>query len=79
MTRIHHSANKKLYYDKENDKLFERNELTIRYFMVGTSEFVGITQEEVPSVYKGKPWQLLTPRIGERVRLNEQQTFRRWW
>ena len=28
---------------------------------------------------KGQPWQLLTPRIGEPIRLNEQQTFEKWW
>ncbi|MBR1472930.1 MAG: hypothetical protein IJ602_01580 [Paludibacteraceae bacterium] len=38
--------------------------------------------EPLDSIYahaQGKSWQLLTPRIGERVRLNEQQTFRKWW
>lgn len=28
---------------------------------------------------KGQPWQLLTPRIGEPIRLNEQQMFDKWW
>lgn len=28
---------------------------------------------------KGQPWQLLTPRIGEPVRLTEQQSFNKWW
>lgn len=38
--------------------------------------------EPLDSIYvhaKGKPWQLLTPRIGEQVKLNEQQTFSKWW
>ncbi|MBQ8486529.1 MAG: MBL fold metallo-hydrolase [Prevotella sp.] len=38
--------------------------------------------EPLDSIYehaKGQPWQLLTPRIGEPIRLNEQQTFEKWW
>ena len=38
--------------------------------------------EPLDSIYaaaKGQPWQLLTPRIGEQVRLDEQQTFSKWW
>ena len=38
--------------------------------------------EPLDSIYtaaKGQPWQLLTPRIGEQVRLDEQQTFGKWW
>ena len=38
--------------------------------------------EPLDSIYehaKGQPWQLLTPRIGEQVKLNEQQTFSKWW
>ena len=38
--------------------------------------------EPLDSIYahaQGKSWQLLTPRIGEQVRLNEQQTFSNWW
>lgn len=38
--------------------------------------------EPLDSIYehaKGQPWQLLTPRIGEPVRLGEQQTFTKWW
>lgn len=28
---------------------------------------------------KGQPWTLLTPRIGDRIDLTQQQTFRKWW
>ena len=38
--------------------------------------------EPLDSIYvaaKGQSWQLLTPRIGEQVRLDEQQTFSKWW
>ena len=38
--------------------------------------------EPLDSIYahaQGKSWQLLTPRIGEQVKLNEQQTFSNWW
>ncbi|MBQ9665767.1 MAG: MBL fold metallo-hydrolase [Bacteroidaceae bacterium] len=28
---------------------------------------------------KGQPWQLLTPRIGEPILLDEQQKFEKWW
>ena len=38
--------------------------------------------EPLDSIYehaKGQPWQLLTPRIGEPIGLDEQQTFRKWW
>lgn len=38
--------------------------------------------EPLDSIYahaQGKSWQLLTPRIGEQVRLNEQQIFSNWW
>ena len=38
--------------------------------------------EPLDSIYehaKGQPWQLLTPRIGEPIRLNEQQSFGKWW
>ena len=38
--------------------------------------------EPLDSIYanaKGKDWQLLTPRIGEPVRLAERQTFSKWW
>jgi hypothetical protein len=38
--------------------------------------------EPLDSIYanaQGKSWQLLTPRIGEQVRLNEQQAFSKWW
>lgn len=28
---------------------------------------------------QGQPWQLLTPRIGEPIRLLQQQTFEKWW
>lgn len=38
--------------------------------------------EPLDSIYehaKGQPWQLLTPRIGEPILLNEQQTFEKWW
>ena len=38
--------------------------------------------EPLDSIYehaKGQPWQLLTPRIGEPIGLDEQQTSRKWW
>ena len=40
--------------------------------------------EPLDSIYAhahapGQSWQLLTPRIGEQVRLDEQQTFSKWW
>ena len=38
--------------------------------------------EPLDSIYehaKGQPWQLLTPRIGEPIRLNEKQRFEKWW
>ena len=28
---------------------------------------------------QGQPWQLLTPRIGEPIRLDEEQRFEKWW
>ena len=28
---------------------------------------------------EGKPWELLTPRIGEVVYLDSTQTFEKWW
>ena len=38
--------------------------------------------EPLDSIYehaKGQPWHLLTPRIGEQIRLDEHQTFQKWW
>ncbi|MBQ7421386.1 MAG: MBL fold metallo-hydrolase [Prevotella sp.] len=38
--------------------------------------------EPLDSIYahaKGKSWQLLTPRIGERIELDRQQEFKKWW
>ena len=38
--------------------------------------------EPLDSIYehvKGQPWQLLTPRIGEQIQLEEHQRFEKWW
>lgn len=38
--------------------------------------------EPLDSIYehtKGQTWQLLTPRIGEQIRLDEHQRFEKWW
>ena len=40
---------------------------------------IGALLDSIYANAQGKSWQLLTPRIGEQVRLNEQQTFSKWW
>ena len=38
--------------------------------------------EPLDSIYaasQNQPWQLLTPKIGEQIRLDEEQSFGKWW
>lgn len=59
--------------------------LSVRVLTYHNSEYALANHswtEPLDSIYanaQGKPWQLLTPRIGEQVKLNERQTFSKWW